>query len=163
MEIFLTSKSKVKGNSAERSICKFLGQELGGTFQRVPNSGAMTGGANRNRKIEDGQRKNFEGDIIPPDHLPKLRIESKFYAEFPFHRLMQQEPIPQLDSWIEQANIPNSIWFLIFKINRKGSYILFPKSMQFIVGNHVAYYDFIITNFEPFITQNKDMITNMCL
>lgn len=77
----MASSAKQKGNSWEREICKFLGETLGGNFQRVPNSGAYIGGKNVHRKasLEVGQARAAKGDIIPPDALPKLNLEAKNY------------------------------------------------------------------------------------
>lgn len=71
--------SKNKGKSWERDICKFLGNTLGGSFIRVPNSGAFIGGSNASRKVmlSDGQVRQAKGDIVPPDELIKLNIEAK--------------------------------------------------------------------------------------
>ena len=87
----MTAKSKIKGNAGERELCKLLSEIFLGSFVRVPNSGANVGGKNVHRRasLSTTQDRAFRGDIIPPDHLPKLIIESKSYKSFPFHQLLQ--------------------------------------------------------------------------
>lgn len=165
----MTSKSKAKGNSAERMICVKLGEVLGGAWIRVPNSGAFLGGANQFRKnaMDQGQIQSFRGDIIPPSQFPKIVIESKFYKDFPFHRLLVNEPIPLLDDWLkqnldicEEGDFP----VLIFRINRRGSTIAVRETdiEGWTIQNYAKYtYNnqvFIITEFEQFLAANKERI-----
>lgn len=166
----MTSKAKAKGNGWERDICKFLGKTLGGNFMRVPNSGAFTGGQNafRRTSMSDTQVRNAKGDIIPPDHLTHLVIEAKNYKDFGFHLLMSEE-CKQLDKWIEQtldAVDQGDVWFTIFKINRKGSYIAFERKLvekhKLVLANHCVYKDYIVCDFESFFTTNKDIILSIC-
>lgn len=165
----MTSKAKQKGNSWEREITKFLGEELGGNFMRVPNSGAYVGGKNEARKMlmDDGQVRLVKGDIIPPDHLPLLNLEAKNYADIAFHQIINGE-CKQLNSWIDQTETPaepNDISFTIFKITRKGSWIVFKHDLinEFILDSYVVYKktptsQYIVTDYESFIKTNKDKI-----
>lgn len=166
----MPSKGKIKGNSWERDICKFLGTTLGGNFMRVPNSGAFTGGMNsfRRSRLSDTQVRNSKGDIIPPDHLKHMVIEAKSYKDFTFHLLLSDE-CKQLDTWIKQtldAVDEGDNWFTIFKINRKGSYVVFDKNLiqkhQLVLASHVIYKDYAICDFESFFTNNKDVILSIC-
>ena len=79
--------SKNKGKAAERELSKILGDALDGNFERVPYSGAMIGGKNAHRKerMDEDQIRVSKSDIIPPSHLKRMVIESKFYADFPYH------------------------------------------------------------------------------
>lgn len=163
------SKSKRKGNGAELELCKLLGAALGGTFTRVPNSGAFTGGKNAARKanLSETQMKIYKGDIIPPDHLPKLVLESKFYAEFPWHQLLSEGPVLMLDDWIKQALDavdPGDEWFVCFKINRRGWYITVPEvqAQHYAFGNHVIYTGahglFRVTALDDFLAKNTETV-----
>ncbi len=130
----MTSKAKAKGNAWEREICGFLGDTLGGNFQRVPNSGAYMGGKNVFRKefLSDGQQRAAKGDIIPPDNLPKLNLEAKNYADIAFHQILNGN-CKQLDTWIDQTEEPadhDDISFTIFKITRKGSWVAFKDELR---------------------------------
>ena len=168
----MTSKAKAKGNSWEREICKFLGETLGGNFQRVPNSGAYIGGANVFRKefLDAGQARAAKGDIIPPDALPKLNLEAKNYKDIAFHQIINGE-CKQLNTWIEQTEEPadpDDLSFTIFKITRKGSWVAFRESLahHFTLGSYVHYIKdattnpvpYIVTDHESFFKTNKDII-----
>jgi hypothetical protein len=161
--------SKRKGNSGELELCKKLKEIFGGSFIRVPNSGAFTGGKNAFRKelLSEGQNRNSKGDIIPPDFMPKLVLESKFYKDFRFHQLLQPGPCVQLDDWIGQsldANDPGDVWFVCFKINLRGWYIAVPfeTSSEYEFENHVHYTGehgkFIVTSALEFFAANRDVI-----
>jgi hypothetical protein len=167
--------SKEKGKGWERSICSFLGKTLGGSFIRVPNSGSFIGGKNTTRKIllSDGQVRNAKGDIIPPDHLPLLNLEAKNYATIGFHQLIDG-CCKQLDAWIdqtEQTADPNDLSFTIFKITRKGSWVVFRKSLaeHFEFQSHVVYVksgndfdiSYIITDYEKFFQINSKKIIDL--
>jgi len=168
----MTGKSKTKGNSAERELCNILKENFGGSFIRVPNSGAYIGGKNAYRRefLSEGQVRHAKGDIIPPGFMPKLVLESKFYADFPFHALMTEGKVPQLDKWIEQTLDcveAGDLWFVCFKINRKGWYIVYPSELaeKVVVGNHCSYSDgknsFVITELTKFVSENKDIILEL--
>jgi len=163
------SPSKRKGSTWERAICKFLGDVIGGSFIRVPNSGAFIGRSNSVRKdyLSGGQIRAAKGDIIPPDNLPKLVIEAKSYKDFPFHQLMSPGNCKQIDEWISQTKDcidDGDVWFLIIKINNKGSYICYENKLkdEFVIGNHVCYNDYIVTEMETFVKENKDTIIRLC-
>ena len=165
----MTSKSKSKGNTFEREICKFLGETLGGNFMRVPNSGAFQGGRNSFRKktLSKTQDMSTKGDIIPPDNLSKLNIEAKNYANISFHQIINGD-CKQLDGWIEQTEIvagSSDVSFTIFKITRKGSWIVFRETLKnnFDLSSYVVYnknnnITYIITDYESFFINNKEKI-----
>jgi hypothetical protein len=167
----MTSKQKQKGNSWEREICGFLGEHLGGNFQRVPNSGAYMGGKNVFRKefLSTGQQRAAKGDIIPPDDLHKLNIEAKNYADIAFHQIIDGS-CKQLDTWIDQTEEPaddDDFSMTVFKISRKGSWIAFKyenKDKFNMDGlSHVTYHkafgtpeacSYVIVSYETFVKQN---------
>lgn len=164
----MSNKGKTKGNAGERLIAEFLSNLYGAKFMRVPNSGAFLGGANAFRKafLDEGQIATFKADLIPPSNMRKLVIESKFYGDFPFHNLLKSQPIPLLDKWIQQAKDSadtDDFWVVVFRINRKGSFAVFDQSMKskFSVSDHVCYQSYIITDFEKFFNDNKEVIFNI--
>jgi hypothetical protein len=170
--IAVTSKQKAKGNGAERELSKFLSATFGGNFMRVPNSGAYVGGKNAFRKasMSENQMSLTKGDIIPPDFMPKLVLESKFYADFPFHSLLTDGKVPQLDKWIEQTIDcveADDVWFVAFKINRKGWFTCFSADMapKYTLGNHSVYNDgtktFVVTDLMKFFTDNKTVVLEL--
>lgn len=167
--------SKNKGKSWEREICKFLEDTLGGSFIRVPNSGAFIGGMNAARKVllSDGQVRNAKGDIIPPDNLKKLNIEAKNYAEIAFHQIMNGS-CKQLDEWLDQTETPadpGDLSFTIFKITRKGSWVAFRQTVahHFSYTNHTVYYrdtsagkvPYVIADHESFFKSNAAKIIEL--
>ena len=153
----MAAPSKIKGNTAERALCLKLGEIFGGTFKRVPTSGAMTGGVNKFKKIDKNQEILLQGDIIPPDHMPNLRLESKFYATFSFESIVYGKDNAQLTKWIEQAEFPDKIWFLICRFNRKGSFILSPNR-GYTYKNYCVWNGYYITELDTFLEDNKDLI-----
>lgn len=160
----MTSAAKSKGNSWERELVEFLDKTFEGNFQRVPNSGAFTGGSNAFRKesLTTKQTRMFKGDIIPDDKMPKLVIECKFYKDFAFNLLYKRE-MKQIDQWIQQTLDcvdPGDVWFLCMKFNRKGSFVLFDDihKDRFELGNHTVYNNYIFTELEPFMTTNREKL-----
>ena len=128
------SKSKNKGKGFEREVCNILSEIYQDNFERVPYSGAFVGGINAARKstLTENQIKAFKGDVIPPDEWKYFNCECKNYADFPFHQLLQEKPIPLLEQWLEQtldAHDENDLDLLFMKFNRKGIYIAFPKNL----------------------------------
>lgn len=167
----MSSKSKTKGSSWEREVCKILSDNLGGSFIRSNNSGAFIGGKNSQRKnlLEKNQVRNMKGDIVPPDNLSKLNIEAKNYNDIAFHQIINGN-CKQLDEWIEQTELPSDehdLNLIIFKITRKGSWIVFPSSYEshFSLNSYCVYKnsknDYIVTDFIKFIEDNKDVIIQL--
>ena len=131
----MSSKSKNKGKGFEREVCKILSEIYQDNFERAPHSGAFVGGINAARKstLTENQIKAFKGDIIPPDNWNYFNCECKNYADFPFHQLLQEKPIPILEQWLEQtldAHDENDLDILFMKFNRKGIYIAFPSILD---------------------------------
>ena len=164
----MSNKQKDKGNAGERKIADFLSKLYGHKFIRVPNSGAYMGGKNVFRKtnMDAGQISTFKADLIPPTNMKKLVIESKFYSEFSFHNLLKNVDIPLLDKWIAQVKTGldhGDFWVVIFRINRRGSFIVFDNSHEllFKIGNHSNYKTNIITDFESFFSNNKQAIFDL--
>lgn len=125
----MPSRQKAKGNNWERTVAKHLSDVFDSNFTRVPTSGAMTGGMNAGvlAKMTDNQKLLLEGDIIPPDHLYKMKIECKSLKKFSFAGMLSENK--QLEDWIEQARGRDKVWFLIFKINNQGSFICFTRNV----------------------------------
>ena len=165
--------SKDKGKSGERELCKILEGVFGGSFIRVPNSGAFVGGKNvfRKESLTNEQNKLTTGDIITPDFMPKFVLESKFYKDFPFHALLGTKPIPLLDGWIQQ-NLdcvdPDDFWLVCFKINRKGWFGVFEEKYlsQMNLQNYSIYYckgknKYIIVDLMTLLENNKELILEL--
>lgn len=169
----MTSKSKDKGAAAERELCKLLGGVFGGSFIRSANSGAFVGGKNAYRRetLSQTQALGAKADIVPPDFMPGLVVESKWYKDFPYHNLITPGPIPLLDGWIAQtldAVDPGDFWMLCFRANRRSWVVCFDAEHvdQFVLNNRVVYTDaqgrkHIVTDLEAFVTENRDEILRM--
>lgn len=161
----MPAKGKAKGNTGELKIAKYLTETFGAKFMRVPNSGAFLGGMNAHRKQGmDAQQINyFKSDIIPPSHMHKLVIESKFYKSFPFEKLAGDDRITQLEGWIKQIKATvdeGDMWVLVVRINHKGSWACLDVKWlpQLDVGNHVRHFEYVWCDFENLFKQNKDQI-----
>jgi hypothetical protein len=168
----LPSKSSSKGKSGERELCKYLSEIFGGSFIRSDNSGAFIGGANAHRKalLSKTQITSRKADIIPPDHMPNLVVESKFYKDFRFHQLLQPGPVPMLDEWIKQCIDvidENDFWIVCFKINLRGWFVAVPETFfdKLVFENYAIYHSehgiFRITEGKTFISNNKDAILEL--
>lgn len=168
----MTSKSKTKGKSFERDIAKYFSDLYNDSFTRVPDSGAYTGGKNSFRKnnLTEGQIRSHKGDIIPPDNWKYFNCECKNYADFPFHQLLTQGPIPILEQWLEQtldAANTGDCSILIMKFNRIGKYLAFQMPKDFKTYRHIDYQDknnnlWRITGFDDFFSLNTNEFKKHC-
>ena len=122
------TNGKQKGNRGERALSALLETYFDGSFVRVQNSGAFIGGKNayRKDKLSQTQIRSSKADIVPPDNLPRVVFESKFYKDFGFHHFAYGSQNPQLDKWIEELEYDcddDDIGFLCIKINFKGWFV----------------------------------------
>ena len=78
----MPSRQKNKGNNFERVVAKHLSNVFGYNFERVPTSGAMTGGINEHvlDRLSRSQKLLLEGDLIPPDEMYNIKIECNYDA-----------------------------------------------------------------------------------
>ncbi len=121
---------KQKGNAAERAIANEFSERFNDFFQRVPQSGAITGGFNRAKvaNLRQDAQEILSGDIIAPAWFP-FSIESKCYGEKTgpqmYSILDGDERV--LDKWIDQAKgdakFAKKEYMVLFKITRKAAYI----------------------------------------
>lgn len=165
------SKSKEKGKSGERELCKILQEYLGGSFIRTPSSGSFVGGQNAFRKkyLSEQQTRNLKSDIIPPDNLPKLVIECKNYKNFPFQGLYKNTELSIMEGkngWIPQLLTTiddDDLGFVIFKITRVGWFIaILEKNFNdFVYSNYTKRDKFIICDLIEFLKQNSDKIKQL--
>ena len=159
----MPSAAKQKGNAWERDVAKDLSETFNENFIRVPNSGAYTGGANvfRIDQLTEQQKRMMDGDIMVPPCLSRYKIECKNYKAFDFHQLFNENKT--LDKWIKQAEF-GLLWFLVIKVTRKGSFILFRKeiSKHFSYKNYLSYKDkYVITDYKEFWQKNADAIRRL--
>ena len=160
----MTSRQKSKGNAFERQVADHLSKIFELNFERVPNSGAFTGGKNitRYNTLSDAQKLIYDGDILVPDELSNFKIECKSYKDFSFHGLFSQNK--QLDDWISQAEVDFKLWFLIFKINNKGSYVVFNKNMWKSIrysGCYTNYKGYYVIPMNGFFESNASTLLKM--
>ena len=159
----MPSAAKQKGNAWERDVAKDLSETFNENFIRVPNSGAYTGGANvfRIDQLTEQQKRMMDGDIMVPPCLSRYKIECKNYKTFDFHQLFNENKT--LDKWIKQAEF-GLLWFLVIKVTRKGSFILFRKEIckHFSYKNYLSYKDkYVITDYKEFWQENADAIRRL--
>ena len=159
------NRSKNKGNSFERDICKYLGSLTGLSFLRVPSSGAHVGGSNFHRadSMDDSQIRIMDGDIITPEEWKNWSIEAKFYKDLSWKKLFQPEGTAQLNGWIEQSKVTSKpYWLLIFKINNSGAYCVLDKKVvrefKFKLPDCVMQYrkDYVIVDMTIFLSENHE-------
>jgi Holliday junction resolvase len=164
----MPSRQKAKGNNWERTVAKHLSDVFDSNFTRVPTSGAMTGGMNADvlARLTDNQKLLLEGDIIPPDHMYKMKIECKSLKKFSFAGMLSENK--QLEDWIEQARGRDKIWFLIFKINNQGSYLCFTRNVfktcdNLSDRNYLIYKKYYyVTPMDGFFEKYKANLLQLC-
>jgi len=124
---------KQKGNSFERECCKTLGEYLGGNYERSNGSGGFVGASNFHRAshLSANQLKSYLGDLFVPDDVEMI-VECKSYKDIDFNNIIKGSS-SKLNEWIEQneydvktSGIEGIIHIIIFKINRKGSFVCVP-------------------------------------
>lgn len=160
--------SKNKGKAGERELGKIFEQYLDGTFARSLYSGAYIGKSNSFRKEGLGETavRAMKADLITPEHLPKMVIECKWYADLPIHNLIR-EGVPQIDQWLadlEHDCDDGDYGFLAIKLNRKGWLICFKQniSTKLVLSNYIVYKDYIVTDLTSFLEKNSNIIKDIC-
>jgi hypothetical protein len=163
----MPSPSKNKGSGFEREIAKYLSEKYSESFIRAPGSGAYVGGKNQSRTqiLHEGQIRSFKGDIVPGQSFPKMNVECKFYADFPFHLLLSGEH-KILDSWLEQlldVADPDDLNILFMKFNRKGRYVAVQCKLTWITDNFFfygseKYGDWYLMEFDSFFKHNTKLV-----
>lgn len=163
----MPSRQKNKGNNFERSIAKHLSVVFGYNFERVPTSGAMTGGVNEHvlGRLSKSQKLLLEGDLIPPDEMYHMKIECKSLKSISFSSFLSSNST--LNSWIAQAYSADKVWFLIFKINNRGTFVcmsnvVFQHCKSSRDNNRIYYNkEYVITSMDGFFEKNKDIIIDI--
>ena len=150
-------------------VSKHLSEVFGLPFQRVPNSGAFVGGKNafRAELMSEEQKLLADGDIIVPKELAHVSFECKFYKDFSWNKLFSNKGESHLNSWIKQSNeTTKRFWFIIFKINRQGSFVCFPQYYYFKNSNTttldcvIGEEKYTITQLDGFFENCKELILN---
>jgi len=161
--------SNKKGKSWELEASHLLQEYFGGTFNRVPRSGAMFGG--KNIKYAEGQREDVKeimsGDIICPEDFP-FSVEAKSYSSFDFSKLYSGE-CKVLDEWIEQADsdavLSDREPLILMKFNYKGAYAVFRRYGYKNEGDRIILFDdytlykneYIITSIKNFLNEVRSL------
>ena len=162
----MSSANKNKGKRGEREIADHLTKVFGLNFERVPNSGAFIGGKNAFRRQQLTKTQNLlaDGDLIVPDELNQFSFEIKTYKEFSFAGIYSNNKL--LNDWIKQASSTNKgVWFLIFKINHVGAFVVYDQLMEKFLKNSGCFsiYQgrYIITGMTGFFEYNKDSMIDL--
>jgi Holliday junction resolvase len=158
--------NKNKGKSLEREVAKHLTEVFGLNFERVWSSGAFTGGQNafRLQKLTKEQALLSAGDILVPMELEHVLFECKFYKAFSFHAMFENNET--LNGWIEQASaIPTKYWFLIFKINNVGKFVVFDSTHEALfkpIENRMIYKNkYLVCKYDGFFEENKEVLLSL--
>lgn len=164
----MPSRQKAKGSSFERDFAEHLSNVFGLSFRRIPTSGAITGGKNEHvlKTISKEQSMSLEGDIMVPIELSHLKFECKFYKDFSFASLYEENK--QLDKWIEQSKIgsKNKEEIVVFKINRLGEYLVLSKNFanKMKLPNHyMSYKDSVVFKMGTFFEDNKEILLSLAV
>lgn len=159
----MANANKNKGKSLEREVAKELTEVFGVNFERIWSSGAFTGGKNsfRLQKLTPEQALLSTGDILMPMELSHVQIECKFYKDFSWQSVFENNET--LNNWIEQAKgTTGNLWFLVMKFNNQGKFVVFSTGENLSVphsfGNSFFYNGNTICRYDGFFALNKDKI-----
>jgi hypothetical protein len=163
----MPSPQKAKGSSFEREVANFLSKTYDESFIRAPGSGAYVGGKNQSRTefLHEGQIRSFKGDIVPGQSFPKLNVECKSYADFPFHLVLTGN-CKVLDGWLKQlmdVAEDGDLNILFMKFNRKGKFVAVQSKYTW-VADQFTYYtskdlgDWMLLDFDHFFRHNQDLL-----
>tara|TARA_R110002167_G_scaffold9579_17_gene44356 strand:- start:3924 stop:4430 length:507 start_codon:yes stop_codon:yes gene_type:complete len=156
------SRQKQKGNAFERVISDHLTAIFNLKFFRTPGSGAYVGGKNFHRvnELTNSQQLLLEGDIVVPEELDYLKFECKSFKKFSFSSLLESNSL--IDSWIDQARSEHKLWFLVFKINNRGTFIVYEEDLYDIFehsnSKRLIYDDVVIERIDGFFENNKSSL-----
>lgn len=162
----MANKGKNKGKAYERKLCEHLKTVFGLSFQRVPNSGAFTGGKNFYRAVTLSAEQLLltDGDIIVPTELAHIAIEAKNHKNLSFPSFFSGSA--KLDEWIGQAKTSKRLlWLLIFHVNNVGDFIVFDldwyKTFKMPINYMVYKKECLIISSKGFFEDNKDILLNL--
>ena len=164
----MANRQKAKGSTFEREVANDLTERYGEKFIRTPGSGAYVGGKNAVRRdfLHEGTIRIMKGDIIVPPDFGRLCIECKSYKGFPFHQLLQQGTVRQLEEWIEQlvdSADPDDIKLLFMKFNNVGKYVAAEADRTFRYHRGINYNSpkndqWIFTGYTDFFDLNQELL-----
>ena len=121
--------SKQKGNTFERDVCAHFERIFGGTFKRVPQSGAF--GTVNSAVLNTHMKETLTGDIICPEGF-RFSVECKSYKSIPWHHIVAGS-CKQLDKWIGQSEkdaiLAGKDALIVFKIVRQGIFMVFDTDV----------------------------------
>lgn len=138
---------KQKGSAAERALANEFSAMYNDVFRRVPQSGAMVGGLNREKNINlriDAQQV-LAGDLICPEWFP-FSVESKCYGEktgMNFYALLSKKNDRKIEEWLTQskgdAAFARREHLLIIRITRRSDYcvVSYDKFIEVLAANDV--------------------------
>lgn len=162
----MANANKNKGKSLEREVAKELTEVFGLNVERIWSSGAFIGGKNawRTQKLTPEQALLSNGDILMPIELSHTAIECKFYKDFSWIALYDNNET--LNKWVAQASASSTlIWFLVMKFNNAGKFILFDKKWIDIFSsceNFMTYKGkYIVRSYNGFFASNKETILGL--
>jgi len=162
----MSNANKNKGKSFEREFAKHLTSVFNLPFNRIPNSGAFLGGQNayRESQVSIEQSLSCYGDIIVPIELKNFSFENKFYQKLAWQKLFDKDGEAKLNKWIEQAKQGSrKYWFVVFKINNMGCYVVFDKNISYNIGTNYLIYknEYCIVSMDKFFENNKDFMLSI--
>ena len=130
----MPSKSKTKGKAWEREAAHLLTEAFDAPFQRVPSSGAFTGGANRHRmeSMDENQINASRGDLMNPDGWNAV-WECKHVKKGTVSDILEG-PSAAIDKWWTQACSDarrGELVILLVKEDRKSPRAFFAEHRDF--------------------------------
>jgi len=146
------STSKCIGNTFERRVGALFSTALGGTWVRVPNSGAYVGGKNchRRQNLDEDRLTLFSADLIPPKGWENVIVECKKRAKIEFRQFADINGSKLLNEWIDQVYSDNKEFLpetksrlIVFAPKFGGMYVTYHTPLRHQVPeqwNHIEYW-----------------------
>lgn len=161
----IASAAQKKGKSGERGCANYLTEQTEHNFERIPSSGAMVGGSNRNRikRLSENQAEAMLGDIFPPRDLKyRFVIECKNYGKFAWKKFREKKQVPALlAGWINEylfdcisyetieGKSREHLGLLFVKITRAGEWMVGNTSaIEKVIGKKLVFDDMDVQYFD---------------
>ena len=95
-----------------------------------------------------------------------MKIECKSHKNFSFSKLFTENKL--IDDWIKQAESDDKVWFLVFKINNRGKFVVFSegvyKTCRSLKDENYLIYKgrYYITSMDGFFEKYKRVLLKLC-
>lgn len=157
----ISKLARNRGKTWERAVAKMFATVLGGSWLRVPNSGAFFGGKNSKRVAgaSKTQAEILRGDIIVDDNYKHLIIECKNHKDVTLRSILKGGN-KKFDSFLQQvshdaAGAGDGVYpLLICNLSEGIKIAVIPDTLKLYCK------DTKITNLRQYISDDTKIIYN---